>query len=143
MFVHAENVRCVYSCKGICSIRYSKGFHQLQCLSHLRQTWNIIFSKKSVFTYIDHVEKNVLQSVNQPTIRLARIIISTSTYIYLYFYCLVKINQRSSFARSFYVNATLSWSAIPAWNGRPFKAGIVNQIFKGVYLYLSCWIGSW
>ena len=40
-------------------------------------------------------------------------------------------------------NTLKIWLAIPAWNVRPFKAGIVNQIINWVYLYLSCWMGSW
>ena len=40
-------------------------------------------------------------------------------------------------------NSSLKWSTIPALNGRPFKAGIANQIFNLVYLYSSCWMGGW
>ena len=29
------------------------------------------------------------------------------------------------------------------WNAQPFKAGIANQIFIWVHLYLSCWMGAW
>ena len=28
------------------------------------------------------------------------------------------------------------------WNAQPFKAGIANQIFIWVHLYLSCWMGA-
>ena len=40
-------------------------------------------------------------------------------------------------------NSSLKWSTIPALNGRPFKAGIANQIFNWFYLYISCWMGGW
>ena len=34
-------------------------------------------------------------------------------------------------------------ATVLGWNGQPFKAGIANQIFNWVYLYLSCWMGGW